>query len=59
VSIPVMLLALLLSTIQAFIFIMLTMVYISGAVEESHDEGHGEAHNEKTVHQSEIPMATA
>jgi F-type H+-transporting ATPase subunit a len=59
VSIPVMLLALLLSTIQAFIFIMLTMVYISGAVEESHDESHGEAHNEKTVHKSEIPMATA
>lgn len=59
VSLPVMLLALLLSTIQAFIFIMLTMVYISGAVEESHDEGHGAAHDEPTVHKSEIPMAAA
>ena len=59
VSIPVMFLALLLSTIQAFIFIMLTMVYISGAVEESHEESHGEAHNEHTVHKSEVPMTAA
>jgi F-type H+-transporting ATPase subunit a len=59
VSIPVMLLALLLSTIQAFIFIMLTMVYISGAVEASHDEAHGGASGERTPHKSEIPAATA
>jgi F-type H+-transporting ATPase subunit a len=58
-ALPVMFLALLLSTIQAFIFIMLTMVYISGAVEDAHDEGHGEAHNEHTVHKPEIPMAAA
>jgi F0F1-type ATP synthase membrane subunit a len=36
-----MFLALFASTIQAFIFILLTMVYISGAVEESHEEAHG------------------
>jgi F-type H+-transporting ATPase subunit a len=43
VSIPVMFLALLLSSIQAFLFILLSMVYIGGAVEDSH--GHeAEAH---------------
>ncbi len=45
-SIPVMFLGLFASTIQAFIFILLTMVYISGAVEESHEEAHGEAEHE-------------
>jgi F-type H+-transporting ATPase subunit a len=40
-SVPVMFLALFASTIQAFIFILLTMVYISGAVEEGHEEAHG------------------
>jgi F-type H+-transporting ATPase subunit a len=40
-SVPVMFLALFASTIQAFIFILLTMVYISGAVEETHEEAHG------------------
>ncbi len=46
-----MFLALFASTIQAFIFILLTMVYISGAVEEAHDEGHGEeGHHEGAVH---------
>jgi F-type H+-transporting ATPase subunit a len=59
VSIPVMFLALLLSTIQAFIFIMLTMVYISGAVEEPHEESHSEPHGEQTVHKSEAPMTAA
>jgi F-type H+-transporting ATPase subunit a len=43
VSVPVMFLALLLSSIQAFLFILLSMVYIGGAVEDSH--GHeAEAH---------------
>ena len=37
-SIPVMFLGLFASTIQAFIFVLLTMVYISGAVEEGHEE---------------------
>jgi F-type H+-transporting ATPase subunit a len=47
-SVPVMLLALLLSTIQAFIFALLTMVYISGAVEESgeHKAEPGAEHHE-------------
>jgi F-type H+-transporting ATPase subunit a len=42
-SVPVMFLALFASTIQAFIFMLLTMVYISGAVEEAeeHTEEHG------------------
>ncbi len=43
-TIMVMFLALFASTIQAFIFILLTMVYISGAVEEAHGEHHDSAH---------------
>jgi F-type H+-transporting ATPase subunit a len=39
-SIPVMALALFAATIQAFIFIVLTMVYIGGAVEHAHEEDH-------------------
>ncbi len=39
-ALPVMMLALFASTVQAFIFIVLTMVYIGGAVEHSHDEHH-------------------
>ncbi len=49
-SIPVMFLGLFASTIQAFIFILLTMVYISGAVEEAHEEHPGE----RAAHQSEV-----
>ncbi|HYK89088.1 MAG TPA: F0F1 ATP synthase subunit A, partial [Acidobacteriota bacterium] len=41
-SIPVMFLGLFASTIQAFIFILLTMVYISGALEGGHEEDHAE-----------------
>jgi len=48
-SILVMFLALFAGTIQAFIFILLTMVYISGAVEEAHQEQHG------AEHKSEVP----
>jgi F-type H+-transporting ATPase subunit a len=45
-SVPVMFLGLFAGTIQSFIFMLLTMVYISGAVEESagHKEEHGEEH---------------
>jgi F-type H+-transporting ATPase subunit a len=50
-SVPVMFLALFASTIQAFIFILLTMVYISGAVEDAHGEGHGESHKDSPAHQ--------
>ncbi len=62
VSTIVMFLALLLSAIQAFIFIMLTMVYISGAVEEVHEETHGAGHESDhatTTHKSEVPIAAA
>lgn len=37
-SLPVMAIALFASTVQAFIFIVLTMVYLGGAVEHSHEE---------------------
>jgi F-type H+-transporting ATPase subunit a len=50
-SVIVMFLGLLTSTIQAFIFILLTMVYLSGAVEEAHEGGHAEEeHEEHTAH---------
>ena len=39
-ALPVMMLALFASVVQAFIFIVLTMVYIGGAVEKSHSEAH-------------------
>ena len=38
ISLPVMALALFASTVQAFIFIVLTMVYLGGALEHSHEE---------------------
>jgi F-type H+-transporting ATPase subunit a len=57
-SIPVMFLALFASTIQAFIFILLSMVYISGAVEDSHEEGRGGKHHEVTTH-PQAKVATA
>jgi len=47
--VPVMFLGLFASTIQSFIFILLTMVYISGAVEEGHDE-HGKGEHESPAH---------
>jgi F-type H+-transporting ATPase subunit a len=59
ISAIVMFLSLLLSTIQAFIFILLTMVYLSGAVEESHQEDHGAAHSDRAAHESDIPIAAA
>jgi F-type H+-transporting ATPase subunit a len=49
ISLPVMFFGLFASTIQAFIFVLLTMVYISGAVEESHDEGHAEERHANPV----------
>lgn len=56
-SIPVMFLALFAGTIQAFIFILLTMVYISGAVEEAHGDDHGPAHTGQATHKSELNSA--
>jgi F-type H+-transporting ATPase subunit a len=58
-SIPVMFLSLFASTIQAFIFILLTMVYISGAVEDAHGEGHGAEHQESSAHQVQSPVHAA
>jgi F-type H+-transporting ATPase subunit a len=52
----VMFLSLLLSTIQSFIFILLTMVYISGAVEEAHAEAHDK---DATAHQAGEAVAAA
>lgn len=40
ISLPVMGLALFASTIQAFIFVVLTMVYLGGALEHAHEEDH-------------------
>jgi len=42
VPLPMMFLGLITSTLQAFIFIMLTMIYLGGAVAADH--GHEEAH---------------
>jgi len=46
VSLPVMALGLFASTVQAFIFVVLTMVYLEGAVGHAHEEDHppSEAH---------------
>lgn len=49
-SLVVMLLALLLGTIQSFIFILLSMVYLAGAVEEGHDEEHAEGRDKGPTH---------
>jgi F-type H+-transporting ATPase subunit a len=57
-SVPVMFLALFASTIQAFIFVLLTMVYISGAVEEGeHKEEHGAEHHESPAPPQAHPAA--
>jgi F-type H+-transporting ATPase subunit a len=59
-SIPVMFLALFASSIQAFIFVLLTMVYISGAVEEAeeHREEHGAPqHTNSTPPQTQAAVA--
>jgi F-type H+-transporting ATPase subunit a len=42
---PMMFLGIITATLQAFIFVMLTVIYLSGAVgaEHGHDEGHGHA----------------
>jgi F-type H+-transporting ATPase subunit a len=51
ISIPVMALAVFASTVQAFIFVVLTMVYLGGAVEHSHEgDGHGHSGAEELGH---------
>jgi len=45
VPLPMMLLGLLTSTLQALIFVMLTMIYLGGAVQsEDHGDEHGHGH---------------
>jgi F-type H+-transporting ATPase subunit a len=58
-SIFVMFLALFASTIQALIFILLTMVYISGAVEDAHEEEHKASHGGPATQVSDVPIAAA
>jgi F-type H+-transporting ATPase subunit a len=58
-SVLVMFLALFASTIQALIFILLTMVYISGAVEDAHEGSHNADHSQPAAHGSEAPIAAA
>ena len=48
--IPMMVLGIITGTLQAFIFVMLTIIYISAAVHTDHD--HEEHHNEATAHAS-------
>lgn len=52
ISLPVMALALFAGTIQAFIFVVLTMVYLGGAVEHTHAEEVHHALPEDTVESS-------
>ncbi len=56
-SIPVMFLGLFASTIQAFIFVLLTMVYISGALEGGHEEDHPQADQESLKHETHAAAA--
>lgn len=51
VPLPMMFLGVITSTLQAFIFVMLTMIYLGGAVavDHGHDDAHGQAH--EPVHQ--------
>ena len=48
VPLPMMLLGLLTSTLQAAIFVMLTMIYLGGAVQS---EGHGDEHDAEHTHE--------
>ena len=52
ISLPVMALALFAGTLQAFIFVVLTMVYLGGAVEHAHGE---EAHHSRPGDPVESP----
>jgi F-type H+-transporting ATPase subunit a len=45
VPLPMMFLGIVTSVLQAFIFVMLTVIYLAGAVAVEHDEGgHGAEH---------------
>jgi F-type H+-transporting ATPase subunit a len=49
ISLPVMALGLFASTVQAFIFVVLTMVYLEGAVAHAHEEDHPPSEVHKAV----------
>jgi len=51
VPLPMMFLGLLTSTLQAVIFVMLTMIYLGGAVQS---EGHGDAHDTHGGHAQSV-----
>ncbi len=57
VSLPVMFLGLFASTIQALIFVLLTSVYISGAVEEAHNDSSSSAHAGVAAHDQHQAIA--
>ena len=56
VPLPMMLLGIVTGSLQAFIFVMLTMIYLQGAVTVDHD--HDQDHDEK-VHARGDAMAAA
>ncbi|MEK6631021.1 MAG: F0F1 ATP synthase subunit A [Acidobacteriota bacterium] len=51
IPLPMMFLGLITATLQAFIFVMLTMIYLGGAVAAEH--GHEEAPGHESVHHAE------
>jgi F-type H+-transporting ATPase subunit a len=55
VPLPMMFLGIITSTLQAFIFVMLTMIYLGGAVASEH--GHDEAHGHEPAHHAESVTA--
>jgi len=55
VPVPMMFLGIITATLQAFIFVMLTMIYLGGAVAAEH--GHEEAHGHAGAHHAEGAVA--
>ncbi|MCX6537590.1 MAG: F0F1 ATP synthase subunit A [Acidobacteria bacterium] len=51
VPLPMMFLGIITATLQAFIFVMLTMIYLGGAVAAEH--GHDDAHGHEAAHHAE------
>ena len=56
VPLPMMFLGIITASLQAFIFVMLTMIYLGGAV-EADEHGHGEAHGHEAAHRVETVAA--
>jgi len=55
VPLPMMFLGIITASLQAFIFVMLTMIYLGGAVESEH--GHDEAHGHEAATHAETVAA--